>query len=232
MNSPFITAQEAAAALGVKLPTLYAYVSRGLIRSEATGNVKRERLYSAEDVQRLKERQEQRRDPTSVVSGALHWGAPVLESGLTLISDGKLYYRGYEAVMLATQYTVEQVAGLLWEDHLDAQISTLNQPISKSARIQMERLISQVRYYPLIEAFQIALLMAALEDPSAYDLRPTAVRQTGGRILRLLTAVASGQVQEGTIAQALALSWMPDQQEKVTRLLNAALILLADHEFN
>ena len=71
-QAPYLTAQEAATELGVKLPTLYAYVSRGLIRSEISGNAKRERLYSAEDVQHLKQRQEQRRDPTSAVAGALH----------------------------------------------------------------------------------------------------------------------------------------------------------------
>jgi len=232
MNSPFLTAQEAASQLGVKLPTLYSYVSRGLIRSEVTGNARRERLYSAEDVQHLKERQEQRRDPASAVAGALHWGAPVLESSLTLISDGKLYYRGYDAAILASQYTVEEVIGLLWGNDLRSQINSLNKPVSKAAGIQLVRIISQVRTYPLIEAFQIALLLAVSEDPSAYDLRPNAVRQSGGKILRILTAVSSGQVQEGNLARTLAMSWMPKQQEKATRLLNAALILLADHEFN
>jgi citrate synthase len=231
-QSPFLTAQQAAAELGVKLPTLYSYVSRGLIRSEASGNITRERRYYAEDVQRLKERQEQRRDPTSAVAEALHWGAPVLESELTLIHDGKLYYRGYDAVSLASQHTVEEVAGLLWKGNLQAQLNSLNKPVTKSARVQMERLVSLLRPYPLIESFQIALLMTASEDPMAYDLRPVAVEQTGIRILRLLTAVAAGQVEESGIAQTLAQSWMPGQPSKVTRLLNAALILLADHEFN
>ena len=231
-QSPFLTAQEAAAELGVKLPTLYSYVSRGLVRSETSGNTTRERRYYAEDVQRLKERQEQRRDPTSAIAGALHWGAPILESSLTLINDGKLYYRGYDAVRLASQYTVEEVAGLLWEGNLRAQIDPLNKPVTKSARVRMENLISLIRPYPLIESFQIGLLMAASEDSTAYDLRPAAVRKTGSQILRLLAAVIAGQVDEGSIAQSLAQSWMPSQSSKVTRLLDAALILLADHEFN
>src|SRR6266508_3655076 len=231
-QSPFLTAQEAAAELGVKLPTLYSYVSRGLIRSEASGNITRERRYYAEDVQHLKERQEQRRDPSNAIAGALHWGAPLLESALTLISDGKLYYRGYDAVMLASRHTVEEVAGLLWEGNLHTQNNSLNKPITKSVRAQMESLVALVRPYPLIESFQIALLMTASEDPTAYDLRPSAVKQTGSRILRLLTAVATGRVDEKGIAQTLAQSWMPGQPSKVTSLLNAALILLADHEFN
>ncbi len=231
-KSPYLTAQEAAAELGIRLPTLYSYVSRGLVRSEATGNDPRERRYYAEDVQHLKERQEQRRDPASAVAGALHWGTPVLESALTLISDGKLYYRGYDATTLATQQSVEEVASLLWEGDLHASINDWQKPIPKPARAARENLISHVRKYPLIEAFQIALLMTDSEDPAAYDLRPLAVKQTAVRILRLLTAVTAGQVEEGGIVQTLAQSWMPGQPKKVAQLLNAALILMADHELN
>jgi citrate synthase len=230
--SPYLTAGQAATELGVKLATLYAYVSRGLIRSKQMGNAQRERYYSAEDVERLQERKQQRRDPTSVVASALDWGAPVLDSALTLISAGKLYYRGYDAAKLASQYTVEEVAGLLWNGTLGAPNSLLTKPLRKSARTQMENLISHLGPYPLIDAFQIALLMTAPEDPAAYDLRPNAVRQTGGRILRLLTAVAAGQVAESGIAETLSRSWMPKQGSSVARLLNATLILLADHEFN
>lgn len=231
-KSPYLTAQEAAAELGIKLPTLYAYVSRGLVRSEPSGSDPRPRRYSAEDVERLKERQEQRRDPTRAVTRALHWGAPVLESSLTLISDGKLYFRGYDAVLLASQHSVEEVIGLLWEGNLHTPIYTQSGRTVKPVRSSMANLISPVRTYPLLESFQLALLMNASEDPAAYDLRPGAVRQTGARILRLLTTVAAGQVQEDGIVQTLARAWMPDQPAKVTRLLNAALILMADHEFN
>ena len=48
-----ISAREAARRLGVKPATLYAYVSRGLMRS-APGADSRERRYYEEDVARLK----------------------------------------------------------------------------------------------------------------------------------------------------------------------------------
>jgi citrate synthase len=44
-----LTAEEAAAELNVSRATLYAYVSRGLIRSEPSGSP-RLRLYNADDV--------------------------------------------------------------------------------------------------------------------------------------------------------------------------------------
>src|SRR5215207_5132451 len=107
-----LTAREAAEELGVSRATLYAYVSRGMIRSEAAGG--RSRRYRAEDVRRLKERKERRRDPDAVVEGALSWGTPVMESAITLVTDDGLYYRGRDVVELSAGSTVEEVAALIW----------------------------------------------------------------------------------------------------------------------
>jgi len=231
-QSRYLTAPEAAKQLGVSMPTLYAYVSRGLIRSEASGDTQKQKRYHAEDIQRLMERKEQRRDPTHVTTQALHWGAPLLESSLTFINDGKLFYRGYDAINLASEHTVEETAALLWEGNLQAPIAAFSEPLTKSTRIKLEKIMSQVKTYPLIEAFQMALLMASLDDPKGYDLRPGAVIQTGGRILRLLVAVAAGQADDGDVAITLAQNWAPSQQKKAARLINAAIVLTADHELN
>jgi citrate synthase len=48
----FLTAREACEILGVKPSTLYAYVSRGLLRSYRPG-IKRMRLYRREEVEHL-----------------------------------------------------------------------------------------------------------------------------------------------------------------------------------
>ena len=48
----FYTTDEACAALGVKAATLYAYVSRGLLRSYRQG-IKRRRLYRRSEVEGL-----------------------------------------------------------------------------------------------------------------------------------------------------------------------------------
>src|SRR5215217_8000068 len=114
MEERYLSAGRAAEELGVSLATLYAYVSRGMVRSEAVEGKKRNRRYRAEDVRRLKERKERRRDPDGVVEGALHWGTPVLESGITLIEGGGLYYRGSDVVALAGEKSIEEVAALVW----------------------------------------------------------------------------------------------------------------------
>src|SRR5690348_140228 len=102
----YLTAREAAEALDVTPATLYAYVSRGLIRSEQTGTSKRSRRYHSEDIARLRERKSQRRDPSEVAGRALYLGEPVLESAITLIGDGRFFYRGRDALAFAAQHTV------------------------------------------------------------------------------------------------------------------------------
>lgn len=119
-----LTAAEATRALGVKLQTLYAYASRGLIRTVA-GATHRERGYLKEDVERLKARAAARSGHAPVAAGALRWGDPVLESSITEIraAEGPAY-RGRLAVDLAREgLSYEAVAELLWTAPTPAQES-------------------------------------------------------------------------------------------------------------
>jgi citrate synthase len=109
----FISAKEAATRLGVKPATLYAYVSRGMLRSEA-GERGRAHRYLAADVEAMLEQRRTRQNPESAVRKALFWGAPVVESSISSIEDGRLHYRGHDAVALARIGGFERVAELLW----------------------------------------------------------------------------------------------------------------------
>jgi citrate synthase len=224
-NVRYVTAKEAATLLGVKEATLYAYVSRGLIRSEAISDAARQRLYLAEDVQKLAARKVQRRDPAKVAHEALHWGTPMLESALTLITENTLYYRGYDAIRLAHAHTFEEVAALLWTSRLEqAEQLFATKPLLASRTWP-----SADTHLPTLQRLQVVLALAAPDDLSAYDLHPDAIAQTGARILWLMAAVAA-QVDtlDTTIAGTLAQAWQPG----TAVLLNAALILCADHELN
>jgi citrate synthase len=228
----YLSAREAAGELGISLPTLYAYVSRGLIRSEATEDKKRTRRYRAEDVRRLKERAEQRRDPSKAAEGALYWGAPVMESGITLISDDRLYYRGRDVLELAFGSSIEEVAALIWTgDPADAPGIFGDEPPAFSSRYEAVR--QSVAGLTPVEAFQVLLPLAAVEDLAAYDLRPAAVARTGARILRLVVGAAAGEeaADGGGVAATLQRGWtLRDQGARF--LFDSALILCADHELN
>ena len=208
------------------MATLYAYVSRGMIRSEAKGGSRRRR-YRAEDVRRLKERKERRRAPDGVVEAALHWGTPVMESEITLIADGRLYYRGRDVAALAAGSAVEEVAALIWTGD-PASAGDLFPPGWPGLSPRVRAVLGSVEGLSPVETFQVLLPLA--EDPAAYDLRPPAVARTGARIIRLMTSVAAGEAETaGGLAETLARGWC-SQDLGAEALLNSALILCADHE--
>ncbi len=224
-----MSAEEAAAALGISRATLYAYVSRGLIRSlPAPGNPRAKR-YSAEDVARLRAQQEQRRAPERAVAAALDWGAPVLESGLTLITPEGPYYRGHDAIALAERCTLEQVAGLLWAGALPAREEAAFAPGPGLAALPDGAGALLAGLAPM-QRFQAALPLAAAQDAAAYDLRPAAVMRTGGRIVQLLAALLGGEGEQ-PVAARLQARLAPGRSEAAA-LLDMALVLCADHELN
>jgi citrate synthase len=224
----FLSAAEAARELAVSLPTLYAYVSRGLIRSESdTGS--RRRRYAAEDVWLLKERKQNRRDPAKTARDALHWGLPVLESRLSVIHGGRLYYRGKDVVDLARSCRLEQVASLLWNGDLEAPFpDDVGAPAAREWQL-VARLAAGL---PPLEALQLFLPLACAGDPFAFDTRAAAVRRAGARILRLLAAAAVGvRPTAQPVAAVLQRRWAPRAPD-VVPLLDAALVLYADNGLN
>jgi citrate synthase len=223
----YLSSGQAAEELGVSLATLYAYVSRGMVRSEAGGGKGRDRRYRAEDVRRLKDRKERRRDPDGVVEGALHWGTPVLESGITMIDGGRLYYRGRDVLDLAEKNSIEEVAALIWTGD-ETMAPALFPPEMPGLAPQILSVMDSVAGLTPVEVFQVLLPVAAAEDPAAYDLRPGAVAHTGARILRLMTDVAAGESVHG-LAATLQRGWSPDDPGAES-LLGSALVFCVDHE--
>jgi len=224
----FLTAPQAAEALGVTPATLYAYTSRGQLRSEPVPGRPRERRYYREDVERLRERKETRRDPAKAAARGLHWGGPVLESGITLIHEGKVYYRGHDAVKLAATASLEQVAALLWAADEHERGRLVEQASALSPR-QLAPLRAAAK--DSLTVFQAALPIAGKVDLASYDLRPAAVRLTGARILRLLTTIVAPGHAKTAVHRALQAAWAP-RRSAVGDVIRTALVLCADHELN
>jgi citrate synthase len=224
----YLTAQQAAQALGVTRATLYSYTSRGQVRSEPVAGRPRERRYARDDIQRLKDRKAARRDPSAAAAQGLRWGGPVLDSGITFIDNGRFYYRGRDAVALAQTASLEEVAALLWAAE-DAERSRLFARAAPLTARQLAQLRSGAR--APITGLQIALPNAAATDWAAYDLRPAAVRQTGARILRMLTGIVAGNRGDAPIHRALQRAWAP-KNTAAAGVIRTALVLCADHELN
>ncbi|HTR87581.1 MAG TPA: citrate/2-methylcitrate synthase [Reyranella sp.] len=226
MSSDWISSAEAARRLGVSAATLYAYVSRGLLRSEGTTG-RRERRYRADDVSRLKRQRDVGRKAESIAAHALDFGTPVLESSLTLIEGGHLFYRGHDATRLARGSSLEQVAQLLWEcDDRPFEAGNLP-PMSAALRAAW----AATPTLATVDRCLLLLPAAARWDHPSWIEDRGAMLETGVRILRLLTAAATREpMSAAPVHQQLAAAWnVPAEQVPVIR---AALVLSADHEFN
>jgi citrate synthase len=222
-NRTWMSAEDAAGVLRVTRATLYAYVSRGFVRSQSMPGPSRARGYSRDDVERLRRRAEERRDPDKAAAHALQWGMPILESSITLIDGNRLFYRGHDAVTLARSRSVTEVASLIWTGQFDATFATRLPRLPPGARGHQD--------LPFLARAQAALAVAAARDPLAFDVRAQSVALCGWRILQLLTRVATRSGSEAaTIDQALARTW--GAGSRGAEVLRAALILCADHELN
>jgi len=220
MSTAWISAAEAARMLDITRATLYAYVSRGFIRSEPGPGASRARRYSRDDVDRLRRRAAERRDPDKVAAHALQWGMPVLESAITLIADETLYYRGHDVVSLARNASVEAVASLIWTGRLDDRRPEFAAGASG---------VPTPRSTPFIIRAQATLALASAGDHQAFDLRADAVVRAGWRILDLLVGLEAPRAR-GPIDVSLARGWR--LRPGADALLRAAIILCADHELN
>jgi citrate synthase len=221
MNREWLSSAEASRRLGVSSATLYAYVSRGLLRSEgATGQ--REKRYSADDVARLKRRRDVGRKAESIAANALDFGTPVLESALTLIENGRLYYRGWDAAQLAQGSPLERVAQLLWQCD-ERPFDAKNLPSMSTALRQAW--LAAATLAPVDRCLLLLPAAARWDHPSWVEDR-NAMIETGVRILRLLTAAVTAE----PVHEQLAAAWhVPVERAP---LIRAALVLSADHEFN
>jgi citrate synthase len=127
-----LTARETAERLGIKLDTLYAYVSRGQLRSIEVAQ-SRERHYDADEVERFRSGKRAAR----IAAEAL---VPVIGSAICLIEDHRLYYRGVDALALAGTASLEEAAATLWEadEAMAAPIRPPRGPLPLPARGERE----------------------------------------------------------------------------------------------
>jgi citrate synthase len=86
--------QTALAALGVRLQTLYAYVSRGRIEMMPDPADPRRSLYRADDIADLTTRRARGRATTRIAASTIAWGEPVIATSISAIRHGRLIYRG------------------------------------------------------------------------------------------------------------------------------------------
>lgn len=216
----WLTAEEALSILQTKPQTLYANVSRGRIRSKPLPDDPRRSLYRSDDVHRLAERRPGRKRDSVVAADTIRWGLPIMRSGISTIVDGRLLYRGRDAVELSETATLEEVAALLWQMNFDTSASNLDE--TKLSRHQPQS-------SPLERLFTVFAIRAANDLPSSG--RSTAILQQEAFALLQLFHNTILDVPSSSIPmhERIASAW---QKPRASDVIRRVLVLLADHELN
>ncbi|MGD9696401.1 MAG: citrate synthase family protein [Thermoleophilia bacterium] len=223
------TADQAAEYLGVTRGTLYSYASRGLVVSLEGPGPSRSRRYLRESLDAFLDRRERNTQRDLAALGALEWGRPLIDSQLCLIDDGRLYYRGEDAIELSRGESVERVAALLWTGTAEAlpPPGWGSVPISRGGRGQLAHPAATPPAAPVVDRLARHLLDAAAGSIVTPAAAPEVIVQAAWGVLDGLYA-AAGAVGEGSLAERLAAGWGTERVDD----LRAALVLCADHELN
>lgn len=222
-----LTAAQAAARLGVKVETLYAYVSRGRLSRHRTAAGSFFEPLEIEAFARARGR-----EATPSRGG----GAPlmVLDTDIALVEDDELYFRGRPARELATQYRFEQVVAWLLGAPLDTDATrTGGFDLDEAELLGIRSLTASLPAgHSLLHRHEAAVLWLAASDPlraeaTAENLARAGMRAIAGAASAVADATDPGHVP---VARRLARGWAPGAGESLERVVDAALILLVDHD--
>lgn len=219
----WIDARAAAERLGVKPATLYAYVSRGVLRRHHDPEGRRS-LFDPAEIEELarRGRPRRRRAPTEIS----------IESQVTVLGADRPYYRGRDALELAGTHRFEAVAEWLWSGELRDTCPWRGRTEGVAAARAAQSGIP-ADLLPL-DRLQIIVSALAVTDPLRFHRDPPAVIATGQTLIAGMVEAlpALSDPADETIAGLLwaRLCPCPPSDPALLNALQAALILLADHE--
>ncbi len=204
--------------LGVKPQTLYAYVSRGLVTARPDTHDPRASLYSAADIAALVKRRRSGRARESIARQAIAWGDPVMETRITTVKSGRLIYGGRDAIRMAHEATLEEVARWLWQagdEALGPRAKTENESDAGA---------------PAKQRIFVFLAQAASQGAPSFGRARTDLVAEAETLLTGFARAIAGEASRGAFHQRLGRYWRlsPAGMDLVRR----ALVLIADHELN
>jgi len=206
----WLSREAALETLGVRAQTLYAYVSRGRVGAKPDPVDPRRSLYSADDIAALAGRQRRGRRVGAVAAGAIAWGEPVLETAISTVAHGRLFYRGEDAIGLAERLSFEAAAALLLG--VEAVPARASSPMGQGMASAFARLAAR-----------------APADRPTRGRTAASLAAEAAELVGLVAAALGADPAAGAIPAGFAHCWSrPAAADAIRR----ALVLLADHELN
>jgi citrate synthase len=234
-----LESEEAARRLGVKTATLYAYVSRGLLPSHPSPHGRRS-LFDVADIERLAVR--------ARTGKTVETRLATVTTSITQLREDGPAYRGLAAVDLASSASFEEVAEWLWnvdpEDGSSRPGNGLPRPAAGSAALSWDsQPLGDHPEMGSMDMMRWAVVMAGAHNPLRADLRPVGVTRTARRVaasmvellpgppgVRVPLELPDGLDRPGSMAERLAAKLSSAPTPPLVRSVNAALVLMADHE--
>jgi citrate synthase len=215
--------------LGVSRNTLYAYVSRGLVRSTPHPDAPKASLYVASDIHALVQRKSRLRRPRTAAATALDFGLPVLKTHLTHFEDDHVFYRNTDAIVLSRTATLEDTARLLWNTGDDDPFAGLI--FDPAAVAGWKETMTRFATARATDRASALLPLLMVQDNPYAGRKGAAGTQAAARLLLAVAAAATGRATPARspvhkmIATALG-------KPRAADLIRRTLVLLADHELN
>lgn len=245
LRKSYACAAEAMKLLDVRQQTLYAYVSRGWIRSLPQPG-RKDRLYLREDIDRMLARSRAKSGQGAIAAAAMnYWGDPIIPTSITEITPEGPRYRGRLALdLVRCRAPFEAVAELLWtglwHEEVEPQWTTVK--LTSELRGLIQSLQPLQASDQIIELLALVTLHLGLGRATGDDsIRSCRTLDDARQIIQTLVGFCGfasskreyvqmqiGQSVLDGLLRSLGIPPKPENSETV----GAILTLLADHELS
>ncbi len=207
----FVRAPEAARLLGVTTPTLYSYVSRQRV-TRTLGADGRTSLFEVAELTALREKNRRPPPPPPTIDVRV-------ATGVTQLNENGVSYRGMPVAELV-DLDFERVAELLWTGTLPEKTPSWPSEFDVHPRLHTGHAVMDlVAHAAQLDADADACTTARRLIMTA----PAITAERDGREL-------ASDIEHARLADRLAAAWFKRPDRQLADTLNAALVLLADHE--
>lgn len=220
-EGPILTSAQVAARLGVQIETVYAYVSRGLLVPRSSAGARS--IFDALEVEAFAQKRKRLVRAPESNSPNPSPGRPlgVIDSSVTLVEGGRLYFRGLDSDVLARDHEFEQVAEWVWTGSFDATWTGMPGAGERGPGTALDRM-------------RRALLDLGVRESGMYlpdaDGAISAGRVVIPELVRCLPAAHDSSADRGIVPQLWSKLSPVRADESLLECLRVALVVLIDHD--